>query len=72
PGRPSLRHVPGQPGLAHRFWEPFSPPVLPLRPHEEAMKTLPPYSGLVPKDSQIGVKPGTNRIDIELVPAGGK
>ncbi|MFM8702333.1 MAG: hypothetical protein ACKOHG_00390, partial [Planctomycetia bacterium] len=71
-GRYSLRLVPGQTGLAQRFWVRFSPPVLPVMPQEEAMKTLPPYSGLVPKESQVGVKPGTNRIDIELVPAGGK
>ena len=39
---------------------------------EEAMKAVPPYLGLIPKEGQVEIVPGTNRIDVTLVPAGGK
>jgi len=83
PGKPSAANVaedgtfsleiePGSQGLAKRFWVRFSPPALPPMSMEEAMKAVTPYLGLIPKDGQVEIAPGTNRIDVTLVPAGGK
>ena len=83
PGKPSAANVaedgtffleiePGSQGLAKRFWVRFSPPALPPMSVEEAMKAVPPYLGLIPKEGQVEIAPGTNRIDVTLVPAGGK
>ena len=83
PGKPSAANVaedgtfsleiePGSQGLAKRFWVRFSPPALPPMSVEEAMKAVPPYLGLIPKEGQFEIVPGTNRIDVTLVPAGGK
>lgn len=83
PGKPSAANVaedgtfsleiePGSQGLAKRFWVRFSPPALPAMSVEEAMKAVPPYLGLVPKDPQVEIVPGRNRLDVTLVPAGGK
>lgn len=83
PGKPSAANVaedgtfaleiePGSQGLAKRFWVRFSPPALPAMSVEEAMKAVPPYLGLIPKEAQVEIAPGTNRIDVTLVPAGRK
>jgi len=83
PGKPSAANVaedgtfslkiePGSQGLAKRFWVRFSPPALPAMSVEEAMKAVPPYLGLIPIEAQVEIAPGTNRIDVALVPAGGK
>jgi len=83
PGKPSAANVaengtfsleiePGSQGLAKRFWVRFSPPALPAMSVEEAMKAVPPYLGLVPKEAQVDIAPGSNRIDVTLVPASGK
>jgi len=83
PGKPSAANVaedgtfsleiePGSQGLAKRFWVRFSPPALPPMSVEEAMKAVPPYLGLIPKEGQVEIAPGRNRIDVTLVPAGGK
>lgn len=68
-GSYSMRLTPGLRGLAKRFRVRYSPPVLPPMKEEEAMKAVPPYAGLVPKDSEVAIAAGGNRIDIELVPA---
>lgn len=83
PGKPSAANVaedgtfaleiePGSQGLAKRFWVRFSPPALPAMSVEEAMKAVPPYLGLIPKEGQVEIIPGSNRIDVTLVPAAGK
>jgi hypothetical protein len=35
---------------------------------EDSKPPVSPYAGLVPKDKEVEVKPGSNTIDIELVP----
>ena len=83
PGKPSAANVaedgtfslkiePGSQGLAKRFWVRFSPPALPSMSVEEAMKAVPPYLGLIPNEAQVEIAPGTNRINVPLVSAGGK
>ena len=83
PGKPSAANVaedgtfsleiePGSQGLAKRIWVRFSPPALPAMSVEEAMKAVPPYLGMVPNEEQVEIAPGSNRIDVTLVPAGGK
>jgi hypothetical protein len=83
PGKPSAANVaedgtfaleiePGSQGLAKRFWVRFSPPALPPMSVDEAMKAVPRYLGLIPKEGQVEIAPGRNRIDVTLVPARGK
>ena len=71
-GRYSLSLTRGNRGLARRFRVRFSPPVLPPMDEQEAMKAVPPYAGLVPKESEVEISPGGKRVDIELVPAGSR
>ena len=65
----AIQVTPGKDGLARSFWARFSPPSLPPMPEAEALKAVPLYAGLVPKEGQVEVVAGANRIDVELVPA---
>lgn len=71
-GRYRLRIVPGSGGLARRYAVRFSPPELPPLSEAEAMKAVPPYSGMVPKTADVALRAGANTVDIEIVPASGR
>jgi hypothetical protein len=66
-GSYSLKIEPGASGLAHRFAVRFTPP--PVQMTVATSKTVViPYLGLVPKQAEVEVKPGSNVINIELIP----
>jgi len=53
----------------------YAPPVLPFPEGKEPKPGESPpssgYEGLVPKAAEVEVRPGSNTIDVELVPEGG-
>jgi len=69
-GRYSANLIPGDGGLAKRFWVRYSPPVLPAMDEVQAKKAVQPYLGLVPQVTEVEVAGSRSRLDIRLVPAG--
>lgn len=57
----------GPDGLAQKCTVRYTPP--PVSVTAAKKDAVIPYAGLVPKESQIDIKPGANTVNIELVPA---
>jgi hypothetical protein len=59
---------PGASGLAQRFAVRFTPP--PAKSTASTFEVVVvPYQGLIPKQAEVEIKPGSNVINIELIPA---
>ena len=67
-GTYSMAIAPGPHGLAQRFTVRFTPPV-PQLTAATAKDAVVPYAGMVPKQAEVEIRPGSNVINIELIPA---
>jgi hypothetical protein len=78
PGKPGLTDLrpdgsysislePGPNGLARSFTVGFTPPW-PAGVTSKTKDVVVPYQGLVPKQTEVEIKPGNNVINVELIP----
>ena len=64
-GAYSMKLESGPEGLAERAVVRFTPP--PVQMNSKSKDVVLPYNGLVPKQAEVEIKPGSNVIDIELI-----